>query len=173
MSPRTVLAFLLLVAGPSSAWAQAPDGPPDRIWLGVGLAQGISAEVESGLGGLAQLTWQRGSRHVALRALGLADFQGFPDGGSDDGVAELGALYGWTRPASWGHLALAAGVSLLRLDGCGDGAPDVCSAVGLPVTAEAAIQTAVVGLGLQAYGNVNTRTPYGGLALFVQLGWMP
>lgn len=173
MRRRAVLGLLLLVAVPSPTSAQARDRPPDRVWLGVGLAQGVSAEVESGLGGLAQLTWQRGSRHLALRMLGLADFQGFPDGGSDHGVAEFGALYGRTRASSWGHAALAAGVSLLRLNGCGDGAPEVCSAVGIPVTAEAAIQTAVLGLGLQAYGNVNTRTPYGGLVLFVQLGWMP
>ncbi len=115
--------------------------------------------------GLVQLVWQRGPHHVALRTVGITDFY--------DATSDVGVLYGRTRTASWGHAAVAAGLAGVHLDRCGDGSFDGCWAVGVPVAAEAALQTLVAGLGVQAFANLNTRAPYAGLVLFLQLGWMP
>lgn len=176
MTRATVCAVLLAVfllaavAGP----AGAQDAPaPARVWLGVGPGFGAGPEIVGGLGGLIQLTWQRERTHLALRTLGLVDFDGFPDSGGGSSATELGLLYGRARVTSWGHAAVGAGLSGVYLEGCGDDGPDECWAVGVPLAAEAALQALVAGLGVQAFANLNTRAPYGGLVLFLQLGWMP
>jgi len=129
--------------------------------------------VEGGLGGVFQLVWQSGPRHLALRAAGLASFAGFPDSNGDNGAAEFGLVYGRAHTTSWGHAAWGAGVAAVRLDGCGEAGRQSCGTVGVPLVAEAAVETSVAGLGLQAWVDVNPEAPFGGVALLLQLGWMP
>ncbi len=143
-----------------------------RAWLGVGLAQGVSSEVEGGLGAVVQLAYQKGPHHFAARALGLADFHGFPDSGGG-GLGELGLVYGRRRTASFGYAALSAGAAFVTLDHCPGRGSATCNTVGFPLTAEAALQGGLIGLGLQLYANVNPRSPYGGLTLSLLMGWMP
>jgi hypothetical protein len=143
-----------------------------RIWLGVGLATAGGQNGIEGFGLLGQVVYQGRPHQAMLRALALLDVENFPDG-SDDGTAELGLLYGRTRTRRWGHVSGAAGASVVNFERCPDRALGACSTVGLPLTAEAAVNSPILGVGLQAFGNLNPKASYGGLGLFLQLGWLP
>jgi hypothetical protein len=75
-----------------------------------------------------------------------------------------------TRP--WGHAAIAAGLAWTGFGSCqGSGG---CSTVGVPVVAEVAARLfSIMGVGAQAFGNLNTKSVYLGAVLFLQLGWLP
>jgi plasmid maintenance system antidote protein VapI len=46
--------------------------------------------------------------------------------------------------------------------------------VSLPVVAEAAVRLgSVLGVGVQAFANLNKKQSFGGVVVFVQLGWLP
>ncbi len=168
-----LLPLALLLTAPRPASAQEADART-RVWLGMGLAAGGVAGIDAPLGLLARVTWQREPHQATLRLLYLGESEGFPETTSSNHVTELGLLYGRSRVSSWGHAALSAGASLLAFESyCPHVDRDGCVTVGVPFTAEAAVQGAFVGLGLQAFGNINPRAPYGGVAVFVQLGWMP
>lgn len=117
---------------------------------------------------MGQLVWQKGRHHAALRGMGAATL-----GATGEALGELGVLYGRTRSSAWGHYTLAAGLAftdpgVCNLEGC-----DV-STVGVPLVLDAGFEpTDVLGLGLQLFANVNPEAFYGGLALTLQLGWMP
>jgi hypothetical protein len=88
-------------------------------------------------------------------------------------LGELGLLYGRVRSTRFGHVSISTGVSVVGLSECGGRSRRSCTTAGIPLVAEAAAGARYVGLGLQAYGNLNPRAPYAGLAFFIQLGWMP
>lgn len=164
--------LLLLVALVRPAPGHAQDsalagrgGTPGRVWLAGGLGAGFSGEVDGGAG-LVQVVVQRGPHHVAFRALGLAELYGGDAG-------ELGLLYGRVRTGLSRHMAVAAGLSRVSLSGCDGRASPRCVTVGIPLTAEVAFQSRFVGIGLQAFTNLNTVAIHGGMVLFLQAGWMP
>jgi hypothetical protein len=101
----------------------------------------------------------------------LAD-GGFPDGG-DDNVSEVALLYGRMRSTGFGHAGVATGLAFGTFDPCPGGHENTCHFVGIPITAEAALTARIIGIGLQGFVNLNTKSIFGGLLLFVPLGWMP
>ena len=45
--------------------------------------------------------------------------------------------------------------------------------VGVPLTAEAGVQTTFIGLSVQAFANPNAEASWAGVAGRILLGWMP
>ena len=107
-----------------------------------------------------------------LRTMYVGDIGSIPDG-SGDSVVEAGILYGRRVTASFGYAGVAAGLSAVSADGLPGSAGEERGGVGIPVLAEAALQTTPVGLGLQLFGNLNSVASFGGMAIMVYLGWMP
>lgn len=164
---RCSLLFGVLIAAllPSHLQAQQ-DGTRSRTWLGAGLGGGYSLDSD-GIALMAELVHQRGAHHFAVRALTI-----FDPGGDDHVASELGILYGrsWTR--SLGHVALAGGIAGTTVNECADGEP--CTAIGFPIVLEAAFRPfSFIGVGVQAFGNINNEQRYRGVVAFVQLGWLP
>ena len=157
-----VVAIALL---PGNAEAQQ-SGMRSRTWLGAGLGGSYSAGSD-GIALMAELVHQRHAHHFAARAVTV-----FDPGGEDHIASELGILYGrsWTR--SLGHVALAGGLAATSMNECTDG--DICTTIGFPIVLEAAFRPlSFIGVGVQAYGNINNERRYRGAVAFVQLGWLP
>lgn len=152
--------------------AQAREGPV-RVWLALGLASGASTTVDANFGGTVRLVGQKGRHQGTVRFLAMGDFSSFPDGGSDDGVGEFGLLYGRSRTSGLGSVAVSAGLAVVAVTGCRAGEAATCNTVGIPFVAEASLQSTPIGIGLEAFLNLNPTAVFGGLALTVQLGWMP
>ena len=146
---------------------------PVRVWVAGGIG-GAGANSTGGMGALGQLAVQKAPHQVTVR--GLLAVDPLSDGTSN-GVGELGILYGRTATAPFGHVSLSTGLAVVGLESCprsrgSSGAS--CQTVGMPIVAEAAFQPfEILGLGVQAFANVNSKTSYGGAVIFLQLGWMP
>jgi hypothetical protein len=102
----------------------------------------------------------------------MGDIGSFPDG-SDDSITEVGVLYGRRAVWSFGYVAIAGGMAMVTAKGFSGAAGERRETIGLPVIAEAGLQSKVLGLGIQAFGNVNPVSMYGGVSLFLEIGWMP
>jgi hypothetical protein len=160
-----ISATLLVLMTALSPTLGAQDRP--RIWLGAGLGSAGSTDGAGGGAVMAELVYQTGAHHFAVRALGAIDVIGH--GG---GLGEIGALYGRSAKRTWGHSAIAAGLAWTHLDSCSGGAG--CSTVGVPVVGEVAARLfPILGVGLQGLVNLNSKSVYGGFLLFLQLGWLP
>lgn len=171
--PICVLLAVSGMAAPSTVGAQDASPAPLRVWMGLGLAGGASRNVDGGFGLMGEVVVQRAPHQWMLRALGLADFSNFPDGGSDGGFGEVGVLYGRVATGPYGQASVSAGLSVVLLEGCRGSPSDDCQTVGVPLVAGASFDWRVVGLGVEAYGNLNPISPYAGIVLAVHLGWMP
>jgi hypothetical protein len=164
MMRRVLFVLLLLVTDfcPLSAAAQ----DRSRIWLGFGLGGAASTSEASGMAIMGEVVYQTGPHHFAIRAMGAAD----PFGEDADEFGELGILYGRAAKRDWGHATIAAGLALTGFGSC-SGTARGCHTVGVPVVAEAALRFAsVVGVGAQGFTNLNSKSVYGGLVFFLQLG---
>lgn len=160
---KLALLLLLLAAAPPAA---AEDRA--RTWLGVGYGGGTAGNGDDGFALMGQLVHQRGGSHIAVRGVILVD----PLGEDSDSFGELGLLYGRVSKGRAGHAAIAAGLAHTAV-ACGSGI-DNCTTVGVPVVAEAAFRpTPVLGIGIQAFANLNKQRVFGGVVVFLQLGWMP
>ncbi len=164
-----VLVWTVVAAGPIHAQSEELG---TRVWLSLGLGGGAAQElnVDGTLAFQANAQW--GRHHVALRALGMGDVGSFPDG-SDDSVTEVSLLYGRRRAWSFGYVAAAAGLANVSAKGLPGTSNEVHRTVGLPVVLEAGLQSPVLGLGIQGFGNLNSVATYGGVLILLQLGWMP
>lgn len=173
-SPRTVLALIAVLAllMPTAATAQSAGGPL-RVWLALGLAGAGVQGLDAGIGGTAELTGQWREHHASLRMLGLADFAGFPDSSSDDSASEFGLTYGRWSPRSYGYTAMAVGLAMVQVRGVDPPPDDTGITVGIPLTAEAGVQTTFIGLSVQAFANLNAEASWAGVAGRILLGWMP
>ena len=122
----------------------------------------------SGMAVMGEVVYQTGSHHFAIRAMGAAD----PFGEGADEFGEIGVLYGRAAKRRWGHAAVAAGLAITGFGACpGRAIAGGCHTLGVPLVAEAALRLAsVVGVGAQGFANLNSKSVYGGLALFLQLG---
>ena len=163
------LALLLLGCAltlPSAAHAQQR---PARIWAGIGLGSTVSPGTNSDAAAvMAQLVYQRAAHHFALRIMGSADLYG-----NSDALGELGVIYGRVYSGSLGHAMVGTGVSSTTHDRCPND-QETCSSVGLPLVAEVGFSAlTIVGIGLQAFANLNTAGSYFGVVAMLQLGWMP
>jgi hypothetical protein len=142
-----------------------------RIWLGVGLGTGGSSNDEGGVGPLGQLVYQKRSHYIAARGLFFVDPLDTDSGGG--GIGEVGILYGRASKGARGHVSLAAGLARTSFGDCHRPNGGGCSTLGVPVVAEGAVRPArVFGIGAQLFANLNSQASYGGLMVFLQLGWM-
>lgn len=172
-----VVVAALSAATPEEAAAQTSDDRT-RVWLALGPAGGGARDLETDIGLAFQLTGQRGGHQFALRALFLGDYDG---SGSDDEVGEIGLTYGRTAVTWFGYASVSTGVSLVSAqglpdeDGGGGSIYDDPSrrTVGVPFVAEAALQSTLVGVGVQLFANLNTLSAYAGVGVSLHLGWMP
>ena len=156
------LVLLLTILGATPGRGQ----DRSRIWLGLGIGGAASTSESEGMALLGEVVYQSGPHHFAIRGLGVID----PLGEDADEFGELGVLYGRAAKRTWGHAAIAAGLALTGFGAC-PGTGGGCHTIGVPVAAEAALRFApVVGLGAQVFANVNSKSVYGGLAFFLQLG---
>lgn len=146
--------------------ASAQTTPPTRTWLAAGLGAAGDTR-DGGAAAVGMLVVQRQPHHIALRGLVASDV--FASDACEFG--EIGVLYGRTITGRVGHAAISTGLSAVRPPGCRS---PTLGNVGMPVVAEAALRPfPVIGIGLQAFVTLNRLSTYGGVALFVQLGWMP
>jgi hypothetical protein len=161
------VAFLVLVgvaASPLALWAQ----DSASTFLGAGYGVGGRRHGRELASGMAELVFQRGGNHVAVRAVAMGDVFG----GSGESFGEAGLLYGRAAHGRWGHLAIAAGVALTSTRcSAANQAPHECTIPGAPVVGEASVRLArPIGVGIQAFANFNRKTDYGGLLVFLSLG---
>jgi len=145
--------------------------PPVRVWLGLGLATAVVRNLDADAGGTVQVVVQRGAHHAAFRSLSMGDFSSVPDG-SDDGVREVGLIYGRAAATSFGYVTAVAGVALVTANGLPQ-AGESRRTAGLPLVVEAGLRTRVVGLSIQGFGNLNSLSRFAGVAVYLNLGWMP
>jgi hypothetical protein len=158
--------LLIPIASPASAQSGAPS---PRLWLALGLGFGGDSNVSSQGAGLAEVAYQRGPHQLTLRAAGIVD----PFGSHANIAGDVGLLYGVSRAGSFGHASLSAGLSVVGFDRC-ESSQDGCVTAGLPLDGELALRLApVLGLGLQAFTNINSESMYWGAVVFVQMGSLP
>jgi hypothetical protein len=166
-----VAALLAAAPLPRTAPLHAQERRPARVWAAFGVGGERTSDWD-GTSFLGQLTVQRRPHHFALRVVYLEEGR-FPDSGGG-GVSEFGLSYGRMSSGRFTHAAVAAGLAGGLFNDCpGKVAGDECLYVGIPLTAEAALNLRVIGLGIQAHLNLNTRAIFGGLIYFIPIGWMP
>jgi hypothetical protein len=167
---RTIIVALFGLFVPRMSIAQ--DANPLRVWAAAGMGAGVPTSGGDGIANMAQLVFHKQPHHVAIRGLLLHDMESPTNSSATRTIGELGPLYGRTRMFDWGHAAVASGISGVILDPCPDD-DDPCFTFGIPLVAEAAINTKFVGLGIQAFANFNGKATYAGAVLFLELGWLP
>lgn len=150
---------LCLAAAPAGAQEAGDRGTPVGVWA--------SAGIGSGTEGGAALISLRASRAGHLFSARAAGSFGITEG---DSRTDLGLLYG--RQLRWGAFRLhgSAGVAWVIHEEEGEeetGEPGLPLAVGVgwaPVP--------VVGLGLEAFGDLNATAFFGGVVLRAEIGWI-
>jgi hypothetical protein len=163
LAPWVALLAVVLPARPAAAQTL---GSPSRIWVGAGLGFGDGANMSASGAALAEIAYQKGPHQLTLRLAGLVD----PFGSGANAVGDLGVLYGRVRSGSFGHASVSIGISQVGFDHC-ESSQDSCFTLGVPLVGEVALRVLpVLGLGVQAFGNLNAEASYGGAVVFVQLG---
>lgn len=161
---RAGLAAVALLALPAALAAQ----DAARYWIAAGPATGGAADGGDTLGLMGQLAYQTGPHQFTLRGVVLLELFS-----TNDTSGELGVLYGRAATGYLGHASLSAGLAHVTIDRTFDD-QGIISTVGVPIAGEVVLRMLpVLGLGMQGFANLNTESIYGGLALFVQLGWLP
>jgi hypothetical protein len=163
----SVFGLLLLLLG--SASEELPAQGRSRIWLGLGpLGSAARADGTEGYAVMAEIVYQTGPHYFALRAVGAADALG----SEADEFGDFGLLYGRAAKRPWGHASVAAGLAITGVSSCHDAlSGGTCTTLGVPVTAEAALRLAsFLGAGVQGFANLNSKSVYGGLVIFLQFG---
>lgn len=162
-----VALLLVLAALAPAAVAQRP--PPSRVWLCAGLGFGHDHNVDANGAALLEVALQRRSQQLTLRAVGVTN----PFGARGEIAGDVGVLYGWSRMGPRGHVSVSAGLSGVAFDTC-ESSQDACFTIGVPVVAEVARRTSsALGIGAQAFTNLNAESTYIGVVLFVQMGVLP
>jgi hypothetical protein len=111
---------------------------------------------------MGELVFQKSPDQVTARAIAMIDPYGYQP------VGEIGLLYGRTAMGRWGHAAISAGLAVTDTDLDTQGLT-----MGVPVVAEVALRLVpFTGVGAQVFANFNALESYGGVALFIQLGWL-
>lgn len=163
--------FLLSVA-PAITAAQAPPATDEstRVWGTIGLGLGGWENMgdqgaNAALGWVLQATGQRGHGLLTARMSGVAT----PFAG---GVMDAGLLYGRASERGNWRLSAAAGLAWVQWwDELWDTGDDTETTVGVPLAAEALwMPGRHFGLGLQAFGNLNSTASFGAGALVMSIG---
>jgi hypothetical protein len=165
----SALALLALLVGGMTVPLAAQGR--SRAWLGIGfLGSAARSDGAEGYAVMAEIVYQTGPHYFALRAVGAAD----PLGEGADEFSDVGMLYGRSAKRDWGHVSVAAGLAITGVSSCHDAfRGGTCTTIGVPITAEASARIAsFAGVGAQGFANLNTRSPYAGLIVFLQLGML-
>lgn len=160
------LVFLAMVSVPGGALSQTAESGT-RIWLAPGVGAGLMADTDPAAL-LLEMGVLRGNLRIGARIAGLTE----AGTGNDGSAWDLGVVAGPAVRGRLGHAAVGAG---LAVAGCHNRreAPkcDGTSTVGVALMAEAAFRILpFMGVGLQAFGDLNGNSTFGGLVAFVQLG---
>ncbi len=135
------------------------EAPATPIWATVGLGRGTH-----GAAALVSLNVASGAHFLSARATGDFGITTTPSQG------DYGVLYGRTMRWPLGYAQASIGLAYVQNE-FEDDRPDV---VGIPVSVGGAITPLpVVGLGLQAFGNLNETESFGGVVLTVEVGLVP
>jgi hypothetical protein len=133
------------------------------------MGSGAAQHGREGLSAVGQLVYQKDVHYASLRGALIAD----PFGTDADGMVDMGLLYGRVHSGRVGHAAIAAGLSLVSFQSCDASSSDGCLRIGVPVIAEAAFRPIpIIGLGAQAFLNLNREAVAGGAVIFMQVGWV-
>jgi hypothetical protein len=165
MNRRTLnwIVLAMTLSG-SIAWSDLsaqPVSAPGRFWFSGGA--GLGRLDEAGAGLMVDFAYQKGAQLFALHSTAVV-------GGYELGhiAGEIGLIYG---RASTGRGArqwsAAVGLSFVQVDISGEVFENT---VGLPITAEASLNSPNVGIGLRGFANLNPARSFGGLALVLRLG---
>lgn len=167
-----LVAFLCLAGAIQPLTAQEVASERLRAWVALGAGSTPSAERGALLGSFQQLVAQVGAHQLTLRHTSLVPWEGArPDNPS---LRELGVLYGQTRSGWLGHASASMGLAQLRACSGRATIPEECtSEAAIPVVVEGALSVRYVGLGVQFFATFAGENSYQGIALFLQLGWMP
>jgi hypothetical protein len=156
-----VIALVLLAVGVAAAQETASRL---RVFGSVGVGASVPTSGGDAITNMAQLVFEKKTRHAAFRILLLHDI----DRNTNE-IGEIGPLYGRTREHSWGRTGISTGFSWVGFYHCPDD-DTMCSTLGLPVVAEAAIGRKFAGVGIHAFANVNGTASYAGAVLILQIG---
>jgi hypothetical protein len=157
--------FSVMTAGlPVSTSAAQSDGRSSLVWAAAGIGAAAPTTGGEGIANIAQIVFERNPHHAALRVVAIHDI----DRPTNE-IGELSALYGRIRTIRNYPFVLATGVSAVGFFDCPDD-DDSCFTIGLPVVAELSQSSRFIGLGLQAFTNINPKAVYAGGVLFIKLG---
>ena len=156
-----VAAIAALVAMVGSAQAQ---DNRTLVWGAVGAGAAAPTTGGEGITNIAQLVIQKNPHHAALRIVAIHDI----DRPTNE-IGELSALYGRTRSIRNYPVVLATGLSAVGFFDCPDD-DDSCFTFGVPLVAEVSRNSRFVGIGFQAFTNINPKAVYAGGVLMVKLG---
>lgn len=168
-SLAAVAAFMLALP----LYGQEGPDDPVRIWIYGGMGGGDFSSRDGqtndpGIALLAGVAASRAAHRFTLRGAVVAEILG-------DGIADLGLLYGRTWTGERSQRSLSAGVALVEGEDChgifsGRPCEDV-NKVGLPLSASVSFRPVrMLGLGLEAFGNLNTLSSFAGVAAIIELG---
>lgn len=180
-TPALVLLTLALFAAPVTSQvidmpepAQETGPPPGPVlfWgsYGMGLPFVFGGDVE-GNAEFAQLGVERDGRAVLLRRTEVDE----PYGPGSEPLEEFGLMFGATRQSGILHLMGAVGISRLTGFECVDADdPEECAEAGtfgFPVFAEVTLDILpFLGVGVQAFANLNADVRFGGIGLVGHIG---
>jgi hypothetical protein len=160
-----MIALAVFLGDAGSLSAQATGDRP-RIWAAAGFGGGTAGWDGDLYSFMLEVVYQRGHTHLAVK--GAVVSGNYID---EPSYNETSLLYGPTFLGGLGHATVGSGLALVKA--C-DNADSCAWTLGLPLVVEAALRPfPVVGLGAQVFGNLNGEASFGGIALFLQIGWMP
>jgi hypothetical protein len=137
---------------------------PARIWAAAGVGAAAPASGGDGIANMLQVAVEKKSHHFALRGLIAHDIDR-----STNELGEIGFLYGRVISRTPLPVTVAAGLSGVGFSACPDD-DDSCFTAGAPIVAEISKSTRTLGIGIQAFGNLNSKASYAGAVLFLKLG---
>jgi hypothetical protein len=161
-------------SAPAAVATHAAAGRGSRTALGW-ISGGLGAN-SVGIGGSANLSVQYGPTIVSLRATSASEGIVF----SNENVSEVAAVVGvGTTGSGAGHASVGVGVGRasgtryhygnLWSDNWVDAQP-LGPALGLAWEAQVFLRSSAIGIGLYAYGDINSAQSFSGLSLCLQLG---
>ena len=166
---RSVLPFVIALSftrvSQLSGQQDRPASPRVLTWVTIG-AGGATAG-NGGFAGAAGFDVLSGNQLVSLRATGVALL-------FDDDLWDVGLLYGRAVRRSHGLAAGSAGLAIMGGDRCvgflGGSCTRMPVRLSLPLAARIEWNAAWIGVGVYAFGNLNSGRSFAGAALTIQLG---
>jgi hypothetical protein len=171
-----LLSIPLIISSGSSSSLQdtSSNSKTHHYWVnlgsGIGWVDGGLGEDPGGISGGAGFSYQTGPSLLSIRWVAIAELQLdlWGTSGPAEGVWDVGALYGRIAKTSWGLASVSAGLSLV---GVSDNKGVSTYHPGIPVESQLFwTPTSAFGIGLYAYGNLNSKKSFFGALLCLQIG---